>query len=81
MNILHDGASFAGERVGVARGTKQHLPSLAADAAASGEALLRQVMDYYHARLKQIPDALAQWAARPKSHHALKNSTRPSSRS
>lgn len=58
VQILQNGAPLEGERVGVARSTKRHLPSLAADTA-DDQALLLQVTDYYHAALKQSPEALA----------------------
>lgn len=71
VQILKDGAPLAGERVGVNRSTKRHLPPLAADAAANDQALLRQVVDYYHATLKQTPDALAYLQGRGLSHGEL----------
>ena len=64
VQILKDGAPLEGERVGVNRSGKRHLPPLAAavagDAsAAADQALLNQVVDYYHSTLKQTPEALA----------------------
>ena len=68
VQILKDGAPLDGERVGVNRSGKRHLPSLAAVAgdapAADDQALLNRVVDYYHATLKQTPDALAYLQAR-----------------
>lgn len=70
VQILKDGAPLAGERIGVNRSTKRHLPALAADAA-NDQALLRQATDYYHATLKQTPDALAYLQGRGLSHPEL----------
>jgi DNA primase catalytic core len=57
VQLLKGGAQLEGERVGVARSHQRHLPPLAADTA-DDQALLLQVTDYYHAALKQAPDAL-----------------------
>lgn len=58
VQLLKNGAQLEGERVGVARSVQRHLPSLAADTA-DDQALLVRVTDYYHAALKQSPEALA----------------------
>ncbi len=78
VQILQNGASLEGERVGVTRSAKRHLPSLAAAVdggdeppAANDQALLRQVTDYYHATLKQTPDALAYLQGRGLSNGEL----------
>ena len=70
VQILKDGAPLAGERVGVARSARRHLPPLAADVT-NEQALLRQVTDYYHAALKQTPEALAYLQGRGLSHPEL----------
>jgi DNA primase len=70
VQILKEGASLAGERVGVTRSLKRHLPVLAADGA-DDQALLRQVVDYYHASLKQNPQALAYLQGRGLTHPDL----------
>src|SRR5438034_11633691 len=62
VQLLKEGASIEGERVGVVRSHKRHLPAVVAPDAvdtADDQAVLRQVTDYYHARLKESPDALA----------------------
>jgi hypothetical protein len=63
VQILKDGAPLEAERVGTTRSAKRPLRPLAGvggDAPATNDqALLRQVTDYYHATLKQTPDALA----------------------
>ena len=64
VQILKDGAPLDGERVGVNRSGKRHLPPLAAavegdTSAADDQTHLRRVADYYHATLKQTPEALA----------------------
>ena len=68
VQILKDGAPLEGERVGVQRSGKRHLPPLVAavegDASAADQTHLRQVVDYYHATLKQTPEALAYLTSR-----------------
>jgi len=62
VQLLQNGAPIEGERVGVQRSHKRHLPAVVApDAAdsADDQAVLRQVTDYYHSRLKESPEALA----------------------
>ena len=75
VQILQNGASLEGDCVGVTRSAKRHLPSLAVDggepSAANDQALLAQVTDYYHATLKQTPDALAYLQGRGLSHSEL----------
>ena len=79
VQILKLGAPLEGERVGVGRSQVRHLPSLvaapdAADATtdnATQQALLRQVVESYHANLKTSPEALAYLAARGLNHPEL----------
>lgn len=74
VQLLKNGAPLAAERVGVNRSAKRHLPSLVAPdavAQADDQAVLRQVADYYHATLKQTPDALAYLEARGLAHPGL----------
>ncbi|VVP60977.1 CHC2 zinc finger domain-containing protein [Pseudomonas fluorescens] len=65
------------EKVGVTRSHARHLPSLAASSSASAvsqvedAALLRSVAEYYHANLKQSPEALAYLVSRGLNHPEL----------
>ncbi|PWK27267.1 CHC2 zinc finger domain-containing protein [Pseudomonas sp. OV226] len=65
------------EKVGVTRSHARHLPSLAASSCASAvstvedAALLRSVAEFYHANLKQSPEALAYLVARGLNHPEL----------
>lgn len=65
------------EKVGVTRSHARHLPSLAASSSASAvsqvedAALLRSVAEFYHANLKQSPEALAYLVARGLNHPEL----------
>jgi len=70
VQILKEGTALTkGDRVGVTRSHRRHLPSLAAEQAeAAGEAAaeqqqLRAVLSYYHETLKQSTEALA-WLSR-----------------
>jgi DNA primase len=82
VQILKTGAPLEGERVGVGRSQVRHLPSLVAGPtathaatdiadAAMEQALLRQVVDSYHANLKTSSEALAYLAARGLNHPEL----------
>ncbi len=74
VQLLKNGAALEGERVGVNRSVKRHLPPLVAPELgerADDQAELRQVVDYYHATLKQTPDALAYLQSRGLSHPEL----------
>lgn len=74
VQILKNGAALEGERVGVERSHKRHLPPLVAPVSGEGadaQAELRQVVDYYHATLKQSPDALAYLQLRDLAHPEL----------
>lgn len=71
-----DGALASTEKVGVARSHARHLPSLAAgsgaaDSSVEDAALLGSVVDYYHANLKQSPEALAYLESRGLVHPEL----------
>ncbi|WP_374098986.1 CHC2 zinc finger domain-containing protein [Pseudomonas aeruginosa] len=68
-----DGELASTEKVGVARSHARHLPSLAAGSGSElskveDAALLRSVVDYYHANLKQSPEALAYLESRGLRH-------------
>jgi len=71
VQLLKDGAALTkGERVGVTRSHRRHMPVLEADDG-EGEALLQQVVDYYHTSLKQTPQALAYLQERGLNHPEL----------
>jgi DNA primase catalytic core len=59
VQILKEGGALSGERIGVTRSYKRHLPPLVASEGDDPQAELWQVVDYYHATLKQSPAALA----------------------
>ncbi|MBB4868248.1 DNA primase catalytic core [Pseudomonas nitritireducens] len=70
-----DGALASTEKVGVTRSHARHLPSLAAGSGSVSDvedaALLGSVVDYYHANLKQSPEALAYLESRGLVHPEL----------
>lgn len=69
-----DGVLSEAEKVGGARSHARHLPPLAAGSAASeleAAALLRSVAAFYHANLKQSPEALAYLESRGLTHPEL----------
>jgi DNA primase len=70
VQILRADAPLSGaEKVGVTRSKLTHLPSLAAEA--DEQALLTQVVDYYHENLRQSPEALTYLAERGLDHPDL----------
>jgi len=58
VQLLKNGAQLEGERIGVTRSQQRPLPPLVAETV-NEQALLVRVSDYYHANLKQSPEALA----------------------
>jgi len=83
VQLLRNDAPLANtEKVGVSRSHARHLPSLAAgsspSAAATSEvenaALLRSVVEFYHANFKQSPEALTYLGSCPRKWC---NSSRP----
>ncbi|TBU94782.1 DNA primase [Stutzerimonas kirkiae] len=75
VQLLRNDAGLPGsEKVGVTRSHARHLPPLAAGSAASeleAAALLQSVAEFYHANLKQSPEALAYLESRGLTHPEL----------
>ncbi|TBV08458.1 CHC2 zinc finger domain-containing protein [Stutzerimonas kirkiae] len=72
--LRNDAPLDSTEKVGVTRSHARHLPPLAAGSAASeleAAALLQSVSEFYHANLKQSPEALAYLESRGLTHPEL----------
>ncbi|TBU94776.1 DNA primase [Stutzerimonas kirkiae] len=72
--LRNDAPLDSTEKVGVTRSHARHLPPLAAGSAAAeleAAALLQSVAEFYHANLKQSPEALAYLESRGLTHPEL----------
>lgn len=75
--LRNDAPLKSTETVGVSRSHARHLPSLAAGSstvstsAVEDAALLRSVVEFYHANFKQSPEALAYLESRGLNHPEL----------